>query len=677
MFTAVLFAFLLFGPAETPGEEDFEAMTLEELLNMEVSVASQFVETERETSSTVEVVTAESWRHYGAETIGDAISHQPSVMVYPTAWGGSAIAIRGFASSLSVRGIATVMDGIPLNGLRAGTALYDARNNVLQAFDQIEMIRGTGSALYGSDAFHGVISLKTYRREENHFEAGASVTSEGYSHLNTGITRQLGGSVLLNVSVAGISQGDQDTPYVYTSPFTGIQGTATRDDSYDAYTAAIKFDVSHSERLNTHYALYMKGHDSIDSVGGGRSISGNSVLLDRDISDGDNSVQAAKFTLDYQFDNSVNIEGKLYGWHNETDTFTDISNIPGFGFSLLSNYEEDLLGAELLVKQSENAWNFQWAVGYSYKEQELTDINDFALAPDRTVLSPLPVLGEGFKRDVSSLIFEGKLKFVDEKLQLTLGNRYDDYSDFGGQNSPRVSLVYLPDDRSSIKASYGEAFRAPISAEIFGTTTLLGNADLAPEVIGTAELAYLYQAENWKFGITLFESEWEDGITLQPTQVAGFTAEYSNVGQNESHGVEVLFRGGKGPWRWDMNGSYVESEAILAAGEVPFGAFPKTIVNANFGYEWQARNLDFFVTNRAWFDAKEGPAINLIPNPEDIDDYYATDFSTTWTYQERLQLRATVRNLFDRENAVPSVWNAEGGYQTPGLYGQLAVNYRF
>lgn len=656
---------------------DLTDMSLEQLLDMPIQVASQFEETELEAGATVEIITRDQWQAFGAEHVEEAIVHQPSVMAYPTAWGGSAVAIRGYATSLSVRGIATVIDGVPLNSFRTGSALYEMRTNVLQSLDQIEMIRGTASALYGSDAFHGVISLKTYAREENFARAGVSFSTENHRQADLGFTRVLGGGARLNISLAGVDQGDQDIPFRYTSPFTRTEGSAARENSYDAYTAVIKLNLQHSDPWSSELGVYLRAHDSLESVSAGRSLSGNSILTEFDVTDGESSNQMFRAGTRWQGPNHLVFEGKFYSWHTEIESYTDLTSIPSLGFVTKGEQEEDLYGADLVLKQTENRWNTQWAVGLSFKHNEIPVDNAFALNRDRQTLAQLPSLWTGLDRDVQSLVFEGRTRLLKDRLQFIFGNRYDDYSDFGGQNSPRLGIIWLPNTNMSFKLLYGEAFRAPIAAEIVGTGTFQGNPELNPETTDTLELAYTYKAKNWKLILTGYRSKWTDGITLIPIVDDNFTSRYANVGQNESQGFEIGFEGGIGAWRWNLNGSVVDSEAVTPQGDVPYGAFPGQILNAIFGYHFEKQHLQLNVTNRFLFDMDEGPAIRLIPEPAPLDDYSSTDLSLTWQPNQRFDVQVVIKNSFDQTNSVPSIWNAENGQPELGRQARLRLAYRF
>ncbi|WP_144392033.1 TonB-dependent receptor plug domain-containing protein [Pleionea sediminis] len=660
-------------------DEGIGDISLEDLLNIEVTVASNFKETELESGSTVEAILKSQWRDYGAESVSDAIGHLPSTMIYPVPWGGSAVAIRGYASNLSVRGIATVLDGIPMNNLRTGSALYDIRGFTVSSLDRIEMIRGPGSALYGSDAFHGVISMKTYQSKENNTDFWLQASSEGFVEGNANHTSILG-DIAINASITTIDQSDQDIPYSYTVPGTTTVQTSSRANAYDAYMGVFKISVPISDTFKTNYGIYLKSHDSIESVSGGQSQSPfGSIFLNTDITDGKDRLVALKGDFEANFDNEITLEGKAYLWESRVEQFTDTSLLPGFGGAgSLSVGVEEVSGVSVLVKQPTNPLNTQWAVGIDYKKNEVSKSQTYLTASgtDRTIIFVAPDIIAGFDRDVKGLVVSAKTKLIDDRLQIVYGGRYDKYSDFGNQTSPRFGVIFLPTEKQALKLLYGEAFRAPIVTELLGAGGFKGNPDLEPEVIETTELVYMYQSDSWKLNVTYFESEWTNGIILTPTTDPDFTAEYNNVGENESDGLEITYRGSSGNWRWDLSASFVSSESISATGNVDYAAFPEKIFNLNFGYRFEEENLDLFVTNRIHQDAKEGPISNNVPAPNDLDDYFATDVTLDWSPSKKWTLQLGIRNIFDEENFVPAVWNNENGVQTLGTYVQAGFAFK-
>ena len=123
---------------------------------------------------------------------------------------------------------------------------------------------------------------------------------------------------------------------------------------------------------------------------------------------------------------------------------------------------------------------------------------------------------------------------------LTVGLRYDDYSDFGSTVNPRAALVWDASTDMTAKLLYGRAFRAPSFTELFvrNNPVALGNPDLDPEVSNTWELAFDYRASfDLRLGLNVFMYDIEDLIEFVPTGPGTQVAR--NIGEQKGHGFEV------------------------------------------------------------------------------------------------------------------------------------------
>ena len=123
---------------------------------------------------------------------------------------------------------------------------------------------------------------------------------------------------------------------------------------------------------------------------------------------------------------------------------------------------------------------------------------------------------------------------------LTLGLRYDDYSDFGSTWNPRLALVWDASQKLTSKFLYGRAFRAPSFAELFAINNpvALGNENLDPEIINTLELAFDYRASfDLHTGFNLFWYKIDDLIEF--TAVEGGAQEARNIGEQTGYGVDL------------------------------------------------------------------------------------------------------------------------------------------
>jgi iron complex outermembrane receptor protein len=145
------------------------------------------------------------------------------------------------------------------------------------------------------------------------------------------------------------------------------------------------------------------------------------------------------------------------------------------------------------------------------------------------------------KRDVLGIYIQDQYKF-NEHLELTLGLRYDNYSDGDQTINPRFALVYTTDFDATFKLMYGQAFRTP-SIRQASKLGLLGNPDLKAEEIKTLEFAWLQSFQDkYHTSITYFHSWSEnkiDAIFVGNRLPGQISRQFSNLeGTLKSSGIE-------------------------------------------------------------------------------------------------------------------------------------------
>jgi outer membrane receptor for ferrienterochelin and colicin len=157
-------------------------------------------------------------------------------------------------------------------------------------------------------------------------------------------------------------------------------------------------------------------------------------------------------------------------------------------------------------------------------------------------------------------------------LNLTLGGRYDEFEQFGGQYNYRAALVYTPDAQQTMKLMYGTAIRTPSFREYLkvleGTSYVPPIPD--PERIKSLELAYLHQWQHASLGLTLFNNTVEGFIHEVPTPDGEdeFFANSSEI--LHMKGVDALLS-----YALDddlmlrLNASYLDADSIDTA-DVPY-----------------------------------------------------------------------------------------------------------
>ncbi len=178
-------------------------------------------------------------------------------------------------------------------------------------------------------------------------------------------------------------------------------------------------------------------------------------------------------------------------------TFNDMFSLPGGGAALV--------------------------VGGEYREETYQDRYDLLSAAGQVAGSSGASAGGG--RDVTAAYFELLLPFF-ESFEVNVAGRYDQYSDYGNDFAPKVSMRWQPLDRLTIRASYGEGFRAPTLANVtrepaFSATAttdlatcimLTGNPCVAATQVTTYSISNpnltSEQSEQWSAGIVWDATDW-------------------------------------------------------------------------------------------------------------------------------------------------------------------------
>lgn len=172
--------------AEQSAEADSLAdLTLEELANIQVSSVQKKSERAGDSPAAVFVITQDDIRRSGATSIPQALRLVPGLQVAQIDGNKWAISARGFNSRFANR-LLVLMDGRTLYTLTFGGVFWDAQDTVIQDIERIEVIRGPGGTVWGSNAFNGVINIIT---------KNASQTVGGLVAVDTGTHRPVGGTL--------------------------------------------------------------------------------------------------------------------------------------------------------------------------------------------------------------------------------------------------------------------------------------------------------------------------------------------------------------------------------------------------------------------------------------------------------------------------------------------------
>ncbi len=654
LFLTILFVsqILLFFPVYTLAENtdpdisfnlSLLDLTLEELTM--VTVVSLFEETQLDTSSSVYILNEEEWRRKGARRTDEVISYQPGAINLTVLGGASGFPIRGYANSLSARGVATLLDGVPLNTFSFGTAQYFLFNFDLGALNRVELIRGPGSAIHGSDAFHGVFALQTFSSQEDTVDSCIGIGSPEYSRFHTRMSYGLTEDHRLHFAVGGTHQGGDDISF--DDPNSTAKGL--RQNAYSSQTMVLKSDHTINANWTSHFGLYYNNINTQDF----HSFGANTLGVD-DISDDDSDFYMVTAEAVRSLSKNKTLELKTYHWQSDQKFLYEFTPVPW------QSQKDQRQGMSITLKQPGNENKLRWLIGAETSRQKIVS----AGTPDG------PQAFDGLDRTINDIFSEVRIPFFNNQMAFLMGARLDDYSDFGTQFTPRLSYIYKPVAGMALKLLYGNAFRAPIGSELTSSGVFLGDPNIKPETIDTYEAILMHKTENSHASLTVFFSEWKDAIIVvgDDTLPAPFTSRYSNEGVFKSKGVELEYSLNYDVWSLESGISFIKSENEDT--DETFVAFPETIVNVSLGYSIPSLYTAITFANQAWFNVHANPA----QSSDKLSTIWLNNLNISYSRSANLEFALDIRDVFDRNDALPSLWGNPQG--VPGNGREFAAYIR-
>ena len=511
---------------------ELESMSLEDLMNIPVYAASRFEQKSSEAPSSVTVVTSREIRKYGWKTLADLLRTVRGFHVsYDRSYNW--VGVRGFLPpGDSNTKILTLVDGHRMNDDVYNQA-YLGEDFLLDLdlVDRVEIVRGPGSSLYGSNAFFAVINVITRRGES---VKGGEASLEGEhprglrGRLTYGNRFKNGAEVLLSVSALdrpgedlffpefndpatnnGVAQGLDGVRNrrffgsASLGAFTLTGGYVRRDKDIPTSSFGAVFPDPTGWYLDESYfteARYEKEHDGT-------------------------SVQARLFRDWHKFDSKMTMEDPM------------MNPIAPFRLVMRDRAEARSWGAETKVTRTLLERHTATA-GAEYRRIYRITQTIFAEDPFTSFLDT------NRNSYVWALFLQDEVRLA-EGLLLNVGIRHDHYGTFGGTTNPRAALIWSPRETTALKLLYGQAFRAPTPFELYwndGGLTQKASPDLKPERIRTLEVVWEQGlGKNLRSVVAAYENRIKDpiGVVTDP-------ADSLDVSRNLGEARGMGGRGGAG-----------------------------------------------------------------------------------------------------------------------------------
>ena len=421
----------------------------------------------------------------GARTAKDLLIEQTGAGIQVQAGGGQGhLSLNGIPNS----GVLVLIDGRRYLGKDANGNL-NLEDLPLTGIDRVEVVKGAGSALYGSDALGGVVNF---------------------------VTRQSRTPGITSLSdISGGSYGDyrMNQTLGWRGRAGGVSGTA----GYREYEG---FDLSEEnpQTIGQPRSDWWSGTLNADTRLGDR------VFLR---AAGDYS----RRTIDnYFFSGATQLASTVYDSQRELTRYSvspsaDIILAPSTNLSVAYTggwYLRDEtrifpVGNRVQPQAPWREWNDELRVTASHTWRAFGGAHPlqagFERRTEQLTRATLSVVDP--KRDITTFWFQQEVKLGD-RLTVAGGARYDEFSDFGTEWSPKASLSYRLGERHRLRFSAGQGFRPPFFGELYLLTppAFVGNPNLTPETATTFNGGYAWSGRRVQLSADYFRSHVENGITF-------------------------------------------------------------------------------------------------------------------------------------------------------------------
>lgn len=480
------------------------SMSMDELLNMKVSVSSKLALTPREAPGIITVITQEEMQKSGARDLIDVLRLVPGINFGYDIDGAIGIGMRGNWGHEGK--VLMLIDGLEVNE-NMYSSLQFGNHYSIDQIKTIEIIRGPGSSIYGGYAELGVINIITKNgRDLDGLEANASFGSmyESGTTARKNVGLNFGKKINdLEVKLLTHIGGGNMSDKKKHATFYG--DTYNMGDGWTEYkTANVNFGASY-KRLDVNF-LYDNYDPNTTTYSKGVSNRFESLLG----SIGYTLKLSDKFSLKPEFNIS-----KHTPWHLNTTEYTEYAY-----HRTVARYKGD--------------------VGFSYDITPdinlLGGVSHFIDAAEDLSNDDETVFGNGKKtmeNNTTSLYLQGlvKTKFAN----ITLGGRYDKHDQFGSAFAPRIGLTKIFNN-FHMKLLASRAFRSPSIENINITPSI------EPEKTNVFEMEVGYQINrNMFFTANIFDITVQDPIAYRWDEINDEEV-YANFDQSGTRGLELEYR---------------------------------------------------------------------------------------------------------------------------------------
>lgn len=704
--------------------EELSKLSLDELMDVEISSASRFEEKISDTPANVVVINREQIETRRYVSLNDLMRDLPGVQMqnksYELYYNFPSFRGHTFSNKFLI-----LQDGVRIDAPN-GEPLPIAENFSLYHVKKVEIVYGPAAAVYGTDAFGGVINIIT---EDAQDIDGVKVSMVGGNYDYRGGYAKMGQKITDQISIsASVHQQRADYADIakdYSEIYQKVDATTYGGEvivpaaQREAFVAPIKSRSLHSKiQIADHATLGFQQNFFRNPSTAGEAP--NLTLYNKDlIWDTLNNNVYLKYN--HTFNNAL-----------KTNLRLEYSDYEIGNQSKFKNIYCEFVDCYIYAKGRKQGFEQQWQYLFGEKHQLTGGLSyaDHYSLPKTTDL-PKPYntskgateqnlyhigTNNSLPIDMTELNYHTRAAYFqiqsawDKQWSSMVGLRYDYSSRYGETLNPRVGMVFRPNNKTVLKLLYGEAFRAPSAldtSEVYGIFSGLQNdagqymsfyfhapnLNLKPEKARTLEFNALHRFdEHFTMQLSAYYTRLNNLILsindANPVQFIPngqilVTESNRNVGTGHQYGSEISLAWNQklnDQWKMDLWGNYSflkgksKHPSYSFELDLPYTSLHNLKLGATFKYQNK-----YFITAKM---RANSPIYMLSPDPtvnkhQDVAGNAVFDLHFGAPIMKNLSATLDVYNALSTRYYNASLLYPNNAAPQPLLEWRLSLHYRF
>ncbi len=610
------------------GLEQLKLLSLEDLANIEITIASKSPQKISNTAAATFVITQEDIRRSSATTLPELFAMVPGMHVARVDRNKWAINTRGFNDGRFSNKLLVLVDGRSVYSPTFSGVFWDTQQVILDDIERIEIIRGSGASVWGANAVSGVINIITKTASDtqgNLLVAAAGNEEQGLNFRHGG---QISDNTHYRIYGKAFSQDNSISP-------TGTEAI----DEWEHTRFGFRIDSGSDDA-----SVFTLQAEVFDNEADQLTLISDPITFTNPIVP-DTSEREGWFIL-----------GRWERNNAASDTILQVY------LDFLDQQEAVLGQDEQLTADIDFQQSFEigkhiitWGAGYRNIDDDTTGSAQITFTPEDAQL------------DLYSAFIQDEISLMDNRLLITVGSKFEENDFTGTEVQPSARLLWQFDDSSAIWTSLSRASRTPSISEnsvnfdqlVFPpnpplvplplTIRFTGNENLDAEVLNAFEFGYRNRlTDSFGVDVAFFYNEFDGLYTAVdtgtifepqpiPTNLVNVITQTNDNSDINSYGMEVVVDWRpRDWWRIQTTYSFLDGDDVTSPTDPALGPknqlSARSLINIRDDVE-----LDIWVR---WVD--DLPEVN-------VGDFWNMDVRVAWLPKPDLSIELIGRNLVDSE----------------------------